>query len=114
MPILHEDCERPACDDIKKHLPSSREELEAMMKAQQERKNKKNNTTATVECPPRSAELGHGTWNLLHSMGAWYPESPTPQESQTMTNFIKGLAEFYPCTWCAADFQENLQKSPVT
>jgi FAD-linked sulfhydryl oxidase len=26
---------------------------------------------------------------------------------------MSALAEFYPCTWCAKDFQENLQKSPV-
>ena len=26
---------------------------------------------------------------------------------------METLAEFYPCTWCASDFQESIQKSPV-
>jgi len=30
-----------------------------------------------------------------------------------MTNFFAGFARFYPCTWCAKDFQENLVKKPV-
>jgi hypothetical protein len=31
-----------------------------------------------------------------------------------MKNFIEALAYFYPCTYCAADFQENLREKPVT
>lgn len=58
-----EDCERPACDDVKQALPKSMEELQAM--AQKHAANKK------VECPPRSAELGRSSWKLLHAMVCW-------------------------------------------
>ena len=30
-----------------------------------------------------------------------------------MTAFMSSLARFYPCTWCATDFQRNLAASPV-
>ena len=30
-----------------------------------------------------------------------------------MKNFMDALAIFYPCTYCAQDFQENIKKSPV-
>ena len=56
----NDDCERPACDDIKKALPSSTEELQAMSQKLASKKK--------VQCPPRSAELGRSSWKLLHSM----------------------------------------------
>lgn len=56
----NDDCERPACDDIKKALPSSTEELQAMSQKLAAKKK--------VQCPPRSAELGRSSWKLLHSM----------------------------------------------
>ena len=60
IPLLDEDCERPSCDDVKKALPASMEELQAMAKKQKEKQK--------VECPPNSAELGRSSWKLLHSM----------------------------------------------
>lgn len=30
-----------------------------------------------------------------------------------MTHFFSALATFYPCTWCARDFQENIRISPT-
>lgn len=100
-----DDCERPACDDVKAALPSSMEEFEAMKKKYDKRKK--------VECPPGSAELGVGTWKLLHSMAAWYPDKPTKKQKDNITSFFQTLADFYPCTYCADDFQINLQKAPV-
>jgi len=99
------DCERPACDEMKAVLPESMAELEEMKKKYDRQKK--------VECPPGSAELGLGTWKLLHSMTAWYPDQPTSQQKGRMTNFFQTLADFYPCTYCAEDFQTNLEKSPV-
>lgn len=58
--LMEEDCERPACDDIKKSLPTSMEELKAMAKKQAAKEK--------VHCPPRTAELGRSSWKLLHSM----------------------------------------------
>jgi hypothetical protein len=103
--LFEEDCDRPACDDIKNALPSSLQDLEAM--------SKKHAASRKVQCPPRSAEIGRSSWNLLHSMAAWYPDQPTPEQGEKMTNFMSALAEFYPCTWCAKDFQDNLKQKPV-
>ena len=100
-----EDCERPACDDVKAALPSSMAEFEKMKKLYDKQKK--------LECPPGSAELGVGAWKLLHSMAAWYPDQPTKKQQDGMTNFFHTLADFYPCTYCAEDFRESLQKSPV-
>ena len=30
-----------------------------------------------------------------------------------MVNFFSAIARFYPCTWCAKDFTENLKSKPV-
>ena len=47
------------------------------------------------------------------SKAAWYPDTPSSQDQSMMTNFIGALARFYPCSYCAADFQENLKAAPV-
>lgn len=44
---------------------------------------------------------------------AWYPDKPTLDQEQKMTQFMEALALFYPCTYCATDFQMNLKISPV-
>eukprot|EP00980_Cylindrotheca_fusiformis_P024492 scaffold11961_cov122-Cylindrotheca_fusiformis.AAC.4 len=105
MGIFGEDCERPACDEVQKGMPSSIEEAKAM--------SQKLASKQKVQCPPRSAELGRSSWKLLHSMAAWYPENPTNDQQTRMKSFMTTLAEFYPCTWCAADFQKNIKDAPV-
>jgi mitochondrial FAD-linked sulfhydryl oxidase len=30
-----------------------------------------------------------------------------------MQRFMAALARFYPCTWCAQDFQQSIKKEPV-
>lgn len=30
-----------------------------------------------------------------------------------MKSFFGAFARFYPCTWCAKDFQDNLERKPV-
>jgi hypothetical protein len=44
---------------------------------------------------------------------AWYPDKPTFDEEQKMSQFMEALSIFYPCTYCADDFQRNLKISPV-
>mmetsp|Transcript_100158 Transcript_100158/g.287738 ORF Transcript_100158/g.287738 Transcript_100158/m.287738 type:complete len:167 (-) Transcript_100158:241-741(-) len=99
-----EDCERPACDDIKRNIPKSLEQLQAMTEKHAAKKK--------VECPPRSAELGRSSWKLLHSMAAWYPEEPSNEDQRQMKGFFQALATFYPCSWCAEDFQQEIKKTP--
>lgn len=60
-----------------------------------------------------SSTLGHATWTLLHSMVAWYPDQPTIQDQRSMKDFFISLSKFYPCTYCANDFQEQLVQHPI-
>ena len=55
-----EDCDRPACDDVKQAFPKSMEEFQALSDKYAAKKK--------VECPPRSADLGRSSWKLLHTM----------------------------------------------
>ncbi|KAJ8322802.1 hypothetical protein BDV3_006904 [Batrachochytrium dendrobatidis] len=63
-------------------------------------------------CPPDSSELGSSTWTFLHTMAAYYPEIPTPEDKTTMRSFIHGLARFYPCWYCASHLQEHIKSNP--
>jgi FAD-linked sulfhydryl oxidase len=103
-----EDCDRPACEDTVNALNSALSRLN-MKSGGDEKKSVK----AKVECPPSKSLLGDSSWNLLHSMVAWYPDRPTMEQQTKMKNFMEALAMFYPCSYCAADFQENQKQSPV-
>ena len=104
--LFHEeDCERPACDEMNSILPKSMAELQEMRLKYDSKK--------STECPPASASLGKSSWTLLHSMAAWYPDIPTEEQQNRMKNFYTTLAEFYPCTFCAKDFEEQIEISPV-
>lgn len=63
-----------------------------------------------LPCPPDSAALGRGTWTLLHSMAAYYPDAPSTAQQSSMRSFIRNFAAFYPCPPCA----EHLQKHVAT
>jgi len=43
---------------------------------------------------------------------AWYPDKPSKEDQSQMSAFMISLARFYPCTWCATDFQENVAQTP--
>ncbi|RIB27997.1 ERV/ALR sulfhydryl oxidase domain-containing protein [Gigaspora rosea] len=58
------------------------------------------------------AELGRGTWKLLHTMMARFPENPTTSEKEALRNFLHLFSRLYPCGECAAEFQEILKKYP--
>ena len=102
------DCDRPACDDTKSALSAA---LQRVGEARVASKNSTKQSTYT-ECPPTREEIGSSTWSLLHSMAAWYPTSPTAKDQQLMSGFMQALARFYPCTWCATDFQQNIELNP--
>lgn len=54
-------------------------------------------------CPVDKDELGHSTWNLLHTMAAVYPDKPTEAQKQDVTSFFGILSRTYPCDVCAKD-----------
>lgn len=63
-------------------------------------------------CPPDVEQLGRATWTFLHTTAAYYPEKPTPTQRVNMLMLLRSLPVLYPCTWCAQDFGEDIEKSP--
>jgi len=61
-----EDCNRPACDDITSMYTAAMND--GKIPTATASKSKVNQLPKKVECPPSSAELGTGTWTLLHTM----------------------------------------------
>eukprot|EP00557_Chaetoceros_sp_GSL56_P012419 CAMPEP_0176481646 /NCGR_PEP_ID=MMETSP0200_2-20121128/2938_1 /TAXON_ID=947934 /ORGANISM="Chaetoceros sp., Strain GSL56" /LENGTH=177 /DNA_ID=CAMNT_0017877879 /DNA_START=6 /DNA_END=539 /DNA_ORIENTATION=- len=102
-----EDCDRPACKDT----------VDAMSSALNRLKNKaaapNNSPSPMKECPPSKGVIGDSAWTFLHSMVAWYPDKPTAEQEKKMANFMEAVATFYPCSYCAEDFQENMKQSPI-
>jgi len=121
-----DDCDRPACDDTKSALTAALQRVGGRSNnkdasSEGTTRNKKQPQSVVKDktvpngykaCPPTRDEIGVSTWSLLHSMAAWYPSQPSSEDKQSMSNFMTALARFYPCTWCATDFQKNIQLSP--
>ena len=63
-------------------------------------------------CPPDVEQLGRATWTFLHTTAAYYPEKPTPTQRANMLMLLRSLPILYPCTWCAQDFGEDIEKNP--
>ncbi|KAL7053712.1 hypothetical protein AAHC03_026895 [Spirometra sp. Aus1] len=64
-------------------------------------------------CPVDKTGLGRATWTLLHTMAAYYPNHPTYEQKVSMEKFFSSFADFFPCKYCAMDFQKNIKKHPV-
>lgn len=58
------------------------------------------------------AELGRASWKLLHTMMARFPDAPTTDERQALTDYIYLFQRLYPCGECAAHFGEILKQFP--
>ncbi len=69
-------------------------------------------STRPSDCPPDVEELGRSTWTFLHTTAAYYPINPTPAQKAQMLALIEGLATFYPCSYCAMEFQERIKENP--
>ena len=44
---------------------------------------------------------------LLHSIAAYYPDSPSPQQQADMSQFIHLFSQVYPCQDCAEHMQRR-------
>ena len=64
------------------------------------------------DCPPDVEELGRSTWTFLHTTAAYYPIEPTTTQQEQMLGLIKGLAAFYPCSYCATEFRQSIKENP--
>lgn len=65
---------------------------------------------AYYDDPPEYSELGNGTWRLLHSIAATYPETPTAAEQNQMLTFLQIFSNIYPCWSCAMGFRKWMAK----
>jgi len=82
--------------------------------SQEKKSQPKSTKLSDTGCPVDREELGRQSWTMLHTMAAYYPDEPTDSEKQLMTQFITGLAQFYPCTHCAEKLRESLSVNPPT
>lgn len=69
-------------------------------------------SSAVSDCPLDKEELGRSTWNLIHTIAAYYPKSPTDADKQNARNFIVALSYLYPCEVCRSDFKESVANFP--
>jgi FAD-linked sulfhydryl oxidase len=65
-----------------------------------------------LECPLDASELGHAGWAFLHTMAAYFPEQPTPEERVGMHSFLELWSRFYPCTSCGSHMASDLVLDP--
>ncbi len=65
-----------------------------------------------IGCPVDKEKLGRGTWDLIHTIAATYPENPSVEQMRNTELFFRTLSDVYPCPYCAADFQRSIQASP--
>ncbi|PVU89090.1 hypothetical protein BB561_005555 [Smittium simulii] len=66
------------------------------------------------DCPLDSQSLGRNTWSFLHTMAAYYPETPTAFEKNNMQSFLNSFSWVYPCGNCADHLRKHITKSPPT
>lgn len=67
------------------------------------------NETEQFNCPLDADQLGRATWSYLHTMAAYYPESPSDATREDMRTFVNLFAKFYPCDPCAWHLRERLK-----
>ncbi|KAL6758811.1 ERV/ALR sulfhydryl oxidase domain-containing protein [Haematococcus lacustris] len=69
-------------------------------------------SSSGLGCPPDTLQLGRASWTFLHSLAAYYPAEPSLSQRSLMRSMMEGLAEFYPCHYCAAHLQQQIQERP--
>lgn len=63
-------------------------------------------------CPLSREDLGIGTWGLLHTIAANFPEKPTTVQKVQARRFFDALGDLYPCAVCKEDFRRDIDEHP--
>jgi FAD-linked sulfhydryl oxidase len=61
---------------------------------------------------PDLKELGRGSWTLLHTVSAKYPNAASKNEQEDMRKFLHGFAKFYPCDQCSVHMLAYMEQNP--
>jgi len=116
-----DDCDRPACEETVSALSQAMSRIGSKTKTMNKKPATGNggvssssaSLVSSSPCPPTKDAIGKSSWTLLHSMAAWYPDTPTKDEETKMAQLMEAISIFYPCTYCAQDFRENLKENPT-
>jgi hypothetical protein len=63
-------------------------------------------------CPIDRIELGRSSWNLIHTLAAYYPDSPSAEQQKSAKEFVTSLSLLYPCHICQPHFAAFVKNSP--
>ena len=69
-------------------------------------------TQEETPCPLNREALGFFSWSILHTIGAYYPITPTPHEKEAAKNLVVSFAALYPCLHCRDDFVLAVKQRP--
>lgn len=69
VPFGGDDCDRPACDDVKDAMTKSGLQFERTKR----QPNFATKDVATTDCPVNTSQLGRSSWTLLHSVVSQCP-----------------------------------------
>jgi FAD-linked sulfhydryl oxidase len=108
----HKDCENPVCKSTSDMFRKALKGTSTTTTSTSTTSPTPDHPPAAVRCPLNRDSLGREAWDVIHTVAAYYPDHPSAEQRAAADAFIRGLAVIYPCTVCAADFQQSLIDNP--